>query len=115
MGDREYKPWVIEQIFSGAYNWVLFCRDETGACRHIQVSRSAHNGLVLEKMFSKPIFVWGKIRCGYTVINMNVEAIICIWDEPAEIKGQTEFRGFRIDGKYYFFETSYCVFTEEED
>jgi hypothetical protein len=45
---------------------------------------------------------------------MDIEAIICIWVEPAEIKGQEEFRGFRVDGKYYFFESAYSVFTEEE-
>ena len=39
MGDREYRPWTIEQIFSGVYYWTLFCRDETGTCRHIHISR----------------------------------------------------------------------------
>lgn len=49
MGDREYRTWILEQVFSGAYNWTLFCRDETGVCRHINVCRNAHNGLTLEK------------------------------------------------------------------
>lgn len=115
MGDREYRPWTIEQVFSGVYYWTLFCRDETGKCRHIQVSRSPHNGLALEKMLNKSVSEWAGIHCGYTVLNMDVEAIICIWVEPEEIRGQTEFRGFRINGKYYFFETSYCIFTEEEE
>lgn len=114
MGDREYKLWTIEQIFSGGYYWTLYCRDEAGICRHIQVCRNAHNGLVLEKMLDRSFSEWGGMECGYTVINMDVEAIICVWVEPAEIKGKTEFEGFRIDRKYYFFETSYCIFTEEE-
>lgn len=114
MGDREYKSWTIEQVFSGVYYWTLFCRDEAGVCRHLLISRNTHNGLALEKMFNKPISEWGGTECGYTVINMDVEAIICIWVEPAEIRGQTEFRGFHIGGKYYFFETCYSIFTEEE-
>ena len=24
MGDREYRPWILEQVFSGLYNWTLF-------------------------------------------------------------------------------------------
>jgi hypothetical protein len=114
MGDREYRTWILEQVFSGAYNWTLFCRDETGVCRHINVCRNVHNGLTLEKMLNKEISEWGGKSCGYTVFNIDIEAIICIWVEPAEIKGQEEFRGFRVDGKYYFFESTYSIFTEEE-
>ena len=115
MGDREYKPWIIEQIFSGTYYWTLFCRDENGDNRHIQISRSAHNGLVLEKMFNKPVSEWAGIHCGYTILNMNVEAILCVWVEPTELRGKIEFRGFRIKGEYYFFETCYSVFCREEE
>ena len=114
MGDREYRLWIIEQIFSGTYYWTLFCRDETGTCRHIQISRSAHNCLALEKILNKPAAEWAEIYHGYTVLNMSVKAIICIWVEPEEIRGQTEFRGFYINGKYFYFETSYSIFTEEE-
>lgn len=115
MGDREYRPWTIEQIFSGKYYWTLFCRDENGDNRHIQISRSAHNGLVLEKMFNKPVSEWGGVHCGYTSLNINAEAVICVWVKPEEIKGQEEFRGFRINGKRYFFELSYSIFSGEEE
>lgn len=115
MGDREYRPWIIEQLFSGTYYWTLFCRDETGSCRHIQISRSAHNGLALERMLNKPASEWAGTHCGYTILNMNIDAIICMWAKPEEIRDQMEFRGFRIKGKYYFFETSYSIFTEEEE
>ena len=76
---------------------------------------SPHNGLTLEKMLNKPISEWGGKRCAYTVLNMSVKAMICVWIEPEEIGGQEEFRDFLIDGKHYFFETSYSVFTEEEN
>ena len=115
MGDREYRPWTIEQIFSDVYYWTLFCRDETGTCRQIHISRSVHIGPTLEKMLNKPISEWGGKHCGYTILNMSVKAMICVWIEPEEIRGQEEFRGFLIDGKRYFFETSYSVFTEEEN
>lgn len=114
MGDRIYRPWIIEQIFSGVYNWTLSCRDETGACKSIPICKNAHNGLALEKMLNKPTCEWAGMHCGYTVLNTNVEAIICVWAEPAEIRGQEEFRGFRVDGKLYFFENAYSVFVEEE-
>lgn len=114
MGDREYRPWIIEQVFSGTYHWTLFCKDETGTRKIIPVCKNAHNGLALEKMFNRPVSEWSGTHCGYTTLNIDAEAIICIWVEPEEIRGQTEFRGFRIDGKYYFFENSYSVFTEEE-
>lgn len=106
IGDREYRPWIIEQIFSGEHHWTLFCRDETGKSRHIQVSRSLHNRLVLEKMLNKSVFEWTGMHSGYTILNMDVEAIIYVWIDPEEIRGQTEFRGFRINEKYYLFETS---------
>lgn len=115
MGDREYRPWIIEQIFSGKHHWTLYCKDETGAQKHIQISKSVHNGIALEKMLNIPVSEWAGPHCGFTAIDMNVEAIICVWVEPKEIRGQTEFRGFRINGKYYFFETYYSIFTEEEE
>lgn len=98
MGDREYRSWIIEQVLSGAYSWILFCRDETGTCRRIQVSKNTHNGLVLEKMLGKPIFVLGEIHCGYTVINMNVEAVICVWAEPAKLEVRQNFEVFVLTG-----------------
>ena len=71
--------------------------------------------LLSKKMLNKPVYEWVGMHCGYTILNMDVEAIICVWIEPEEIRGQTEFRGFRINEKYYLFETSYCIFTEEEE
>lgn len=114
MGDREYRPWIIEEVFSGAYNWTLFCRDETGVYRNINVCRNTHNALNLEKILNRNLSEWGGRMCGYTVFNIDVEAIINIWVEPVEIKGQEEFRGFRVNGKYYFFENTYSIFTEKE-
>lgn len=114
MRDREYRHWIIDEVFSSAYSWMLLCRDETGVYRNINICRNTLNALNLEKILNKNLSEWGSRACGYTVLNIDVEAIIDIWVEPDENKGQEKFQGFRIGRKYYFFENAYSILTEED-
>lgn len=114
MRNREYRHWIIDEVFSGAYSWMLLCKDETGEYRNINVCRNTLNALNLEKILNKNLSEWAGRACGYTVLNIDVEAIIDIWVEPDENKGQEKFQGFRIGRKYYFFENAYSILTEED-
>lgn len=109
MGDREYRPWILKHLEITESYWTLNCYDEANELHMIRVHKSPRSAKWLSEIIGKSYHEWVAERelCD---LNIPIEAVICVWEAPEEIAGQEEFRGFRINGKIYFFELSYSIF-----